>query len=51
MTLRYYDKAYQYGLKRKNNSRIVIIETDTDDVAVNAMKVLEAAGKISRQQG
>ena len=44
ITLRYYDKAYQHGLKRKNTGKIAIVETDTDDVAENAMKVLDAAG-------
>jgi tRNA 2-selenouridine synthase len=43
ISLRYYDKAYQYSLKRKNNDNIVYVETDTDDVEVNAGKVMEAA--------
>lgn len=44
ISLAYYDKAYQYSLKRKKNTDVVYVETDTDDVKVNAMKVLEAAG-------
>ena len=44
ISLRYYDKAYQYSLKRKNNDNIAYVETDTDDVEVNAGKVMEAAG-------
>lgn len=44
ISLRYYDKAYQYSLKRKNNDNIVYVETNTDDVEVNAGKVMEAAG-------
>ena len=44
ISLRYYDKAYQFSLKRKNNNNIVYVETDTDDVEVNAGKVMEAAG-------
>lgn len=46
ISLRYYDKAYQYGLKKKGNNNMIILETDTDDVAANAMKVLDAAERI-----
>jgi tRNA 2-selenouridine synthase len=46
ITLRYYDKAYTYSLKRKGNNKLIYIETDTDDVETNARKVLEAAVKI-----
>lgn len=42
ITLRYYDKAYQYSLRRKTRAELVVIETDTDDIEVNAMKALEA---------
>jgi tRNA 2-selenouridine synthase len=47
ITLSYYDKAYQYGLKKKNIKNLIIVETDTDDIATNAGKILDAAGKIS----
>jgi tRNA 2-selenouridine synthase len=47
ITLRYYDKAYQYSLKKKKAGNLVFVETDTDDIAANAMKILEAAGKIN----
>ena len=47
ITLRYYDKAYHYGLKKKKSKNLVFIETDTDDIATNAMKILDAAGKIT----
>lgn len=47
ISLKYYDSTYMYSISRKNNPRIVRIETDTDDIAVNATRVLEAAGKIS----
>lgn len=40
ISLRYYDKAYLYSLKRKNNPDIISIETDTDDIAANAAKIL-----------
>lgn len=43
ISLNYYDKAYQFSIKKKNTSDIVYIETDTDDIETNAMKILEAA--------
>lgn len=45
ISLVYYDKTYQYSIKKKNKADVVYVETDTDDVSINAMKVLEAAGK------
>jgi tRNA 2-selenouridine synthase len=47
ISLGYYDKAYQYGLKKKSSSNLIYVETDTDDVGANAMKILDAAGKIA----
>lgn len=47
ITLYYYDKAYLFGLKKKRNKNIIYIETDTDDIETNAMKVLEASGNIT----
>ncbi len=47
ITLRYYDKAYLYGITRKRTGTILNIDTDTDDIETNGMKVLEAAGKIT----
>ncbi len=41
--LRYYDKAYLYGLKKKQADKIVYIESDTDDAGVNAERILEAS--------
>jgi tRNA 2-selenouridine synthase len=46
ITLLYYDKAYMYGLKKKNEGNIITVNTDTDNVQANAAKVLEAAGRI-----
>ena len=46
ITLRYYDKAYLYGIRKKNQENLIFIETDTDDIDLNAAKVLEASGKI-----
>ena len=46
IVLYYYDKAYQFGLKKKNNKNIIYVNTDIDDIEANALKVLEAAGSI-----
>jgi tRNA 2-selenouridine synthase len=46
ISLSYYDKAYLYGLKKKDEKNLVYVETDTDDIKTNAAKILEAAGKI-----
>ncbi len=46
IVLYYYDKAYQFGLKKKNNKNIIYVNTDIDDIETNALKVLEAAAKI-----
>ncbi len=48
ITLRYYDKAYLYGLKKKKEQNLTFVSSDTDDVEVNAAKVLEASESISR---
>jgi tRNA 2-selenouridine synthase len=39
LTLRYYDKAYEYNHTHKNKKTILPVETDTDDPMVNAQKV------------
>lgn len=43
ITLKYYDKAYLYGLKKKTADKIIYIESDTDDIRINAEKILEAS--------
>ncbi len=43
ITLEYYDRSYNYGLTRRPAGQVLFVETDTDDVAVNAAKVTEAA--------
>ncbi|HEX2968192.1 MAG TPA: tRNA 2-selenouridine(34) synthase MnmH [Bacteroidales bacterium] len=40
ISLKYYDKAYQFSTSRKNNNDITYIQTDTDDVEENARKIL-----------
>jgi tRNA 2-selenouridine synthase len=44
--LHYYDKAYLFGLKKKQGKNIFYINTDTDDIETNAVKVIEAEKKI-----
>jgi len=46
ITLQYYDKSYLYGLKRKQDKNIYYVNTDTDDIEVNARKVIEISGRI-----
>jgi len=46
ISLYYYDKAYTYGLTKKKTENLIYVETDTDDIETNSMKILEAAGKI-----
>jgi tRNA 2-selenouridine synthase len=47
ITLKYYDKTYLYGIRKKNQENLIYIETDTDDVELNAAKILEASQKIN----
>jgi tRNA 2-selenouridine synthase len=47
ISLGYYDKAYQFGLRKKRSNNLVYVETDTDDIGTNAMKVLDATSKIN----
>ncbi len=46
ITLRYYDKAYLYGISQKNPEKLITVKADTNDVETNAEKVLDAAKKI-----
>jgi len=43
IVLHYYDKAYLYGLKRKESKDMAFVKTDTDDIETNARKIVEAA--------
>jgi tRNA 2-selenouridine synthase len=47
ITLLYYDKAYMFGLKKKNERNIIIVNTDTDNIQINTAKILEAASRIN----
>lgn len=46
IVLYYYDKAYLFGLKKKNSKNIIYVNTDTDDIEANAFKVLDAASNL-----
>ncbi len=46
IVLYYYDKAYLFGLKKKDSKNIIYVNTDTDDIETNALKILEASEKI-----
>jgi tRNA 2-selenouridine synthase len=46
IVLYYYDKAYLFGLKKKDSKNIIYVNTETDDIESNAEKVLEASKKI-----
>jgi tRNA 2-selenouridine synthase len=46
IVLHYYDKAYHFGLKKKESKNIIYVNTDTDDIETNARKILDAADKI-----
>ena len=46
ITLIYYDKAYMFGQKKKNPGNVIYIETDTNDIETNALKILEASNLI-----
>lgn len=46
ITLEYYDRAYGYGLTKRKSGQVIFIRTDTDDIAVNSGKVLDAASEV-----
>jgi tRNA 2-selenouridine synthase len=46
IVLRYYDKTYLYGIRKKQGENIVYVNTDTDDISANSSKILEAARSI-----
>jgi tRNA 2-selenouridine synthase len=43
IALIYYDKAYLFGLKKKKSGNIFYVETDTDNIEENALKILDAS--------
>jgi tRNA 2-selenouridine synthase len=48
ITLQYYDKAYMYSLNRKPQEMLHYVNTDTDDVEINAGMILEAASRLKK---
>jgi len=46
ITLDYYDKTYMYGISKKDPGRVIIVRSDTDDIAENAARIIEASEKI-----
>jgi tRNA 2-selenouridine synthase len=46
ITLKYYDKTYMYGLTKRPERQVFIIESDSGDISENSMKVLDTANKI-----
>ena len=47
IVLHYYDKAYLFGLKKKESKNLIYVNTDTDDIESNALKVLEVSRSIN----
>lgn len=43
ITLLYYDKAYEYSIRKKTGAELIFADIDSDDVESNALKVLKAA--------
>lgn len=46
LMLKYYDKAYKFSLRKRNEQSIIPVESVTDNTEVNTRKVLEASDKI-----
>jgi len=47
ITLTYYDKAYLFGLKKKDSNKILYVKTETNDIETNARKILDVSRKIT----
>ena len=45
IVLKYYDKAYRYGLSKRPKEKIIFVDSPGDDPGVNAMKVKMLADK------
>jgi tRNA 2-selenouridine synthase len=46
IALIYYDKAYLFGLKKKKSENIIYVDTDSDDIEANTLKILDASARI-----
>jgi tRNA 2-selenouridine synthase len=42
ITLGYYDRAYEYNHFKRNYQNIISIDTDTDDLGINTLKIKDA---------
>lgn len=47
ITLFYYDKAYMFGLAKKENKNIIYFDTDSDEIEANAKKILELSREMN----
>lgn len=47
ITLRYYDKTYLYSISKNHTGQVIYIETNTNDIEENAVRVLEASKQIT----
>ncbi len=47
ITLKYYDKAYLYGITKKHSGNVIYVEAENDDIEANANKILEASKQIT----
>lgn len=48
ITLLYYDKAYLFGLGRKQEKNIYYVTATSDDIEANTRLILDAAGRIGK---
>ncbi len=48
ITLLYYDKAYLFGLGRKQEKNLYYVSTPTDEIEANIRLILDAAGRIGK---
>ena len=46
ITLKYYDKTYLFGLKKRPDEQIQYIHTETDNIEMNVSEILKAAKKV-----
>lgn len=42
ISLRYYDKSYQFSIDRKKNRNMIYVNTETNDIRVNSERILKA---------
>lgn len=47
ITLRYYDKTYLYSISKNHQGQVIYIETDTNNIEENAIRILEESKRIT----